>query len=178
MELEANKPLDAAAFTAICELLEIKREHVQRLANTNGASGEAMALVDNNQFVRRPKGNGLRHLMAALSEAGITIKPTSFDLVALPEGQRVDFMSIDSIRLALPAMKFIEVKTATQKRVKPDFSLFFFALTEGEIKAAEVLGNRHGVLLIHRATSASLLTTVPEILARARSTTWQVSVQL
>jgi hypothetical protein len=91
MELEANKPLDDAAFTAICDLLEIKREHVQRLANTNGASGEAMALIDNSQFVRRPKGNGLRHLMAALSETGITIKPTSFDVVALPEGSKGRF---------------------------------------------------------------------------------------
>lgn len=178
MELEASKPLGDAAFTTICELLEIKREHVQRFANANGAAGEARALVDNSHFVRRPKGNGLKHLMAALSETGITIKPTSFDVIALPEGQEVDFMRIDSIRLALPKMKFIEVKTANQKRVKHDFSSFFFALTEGEINAAEVLGYRHGVLLINRATNASLLTTVPEILARARSTTWQVSVQL
>lgn len=178
MGLEVGKPIDDAAFVTICELLEIRREHVQRLANTNGAAGEVLALVGNGRLVRRPKGEGLRRLMAALSDTGITIKPTSFDVVALPEGQNVDFMSIDSIRLALPEMRFIEVKTATQKRVKPDFSSFFFALTEGEIKAAEVLGNRHGVLLVHRTTKAFLLTTVPEILARARSTTWQVSVQL
>ena len=180
MELEANKQLDNAAFAAVFELLKMKREHVQRLANANGAAGESMALdlLEGSRFVRRPKGIGLRHLMAALAEIGITIKPTSFDVVALPEGQSVDFMSVDSIRLALPQMTFIEVKTANQQRVKPDFSSFFFALTEGEIRAAEALGSRHGVLLINRATNASLLTTVPEILARARSTTWQVSVQL
>jgi len=165
-------------FTTICELLELKREHVQRLANANGAAGEAMALIGNNRFVRRPKGSSLRHLMTALSATGVTIKPTSFDVIGLPECLEVDFTSVDSIRSALPEMKFIEVKTANQKRVKPDFSSFFFALTEGEIKAAEILGNRHGVLLINRATNASLLTTVPEILARARSTTWQISVQL
>lgn len=180
MELETNEPLDNTAFEAICELLKIKREHVQRLANINGAIGESIALglLDGSRFVRRPKGVGLRHLMAALSETGITIKPTSFDVVALSEGRNVDFTSLDSIRLSLPQMRFIEVKTANQKRVKPDFSSFFFALTEGEIRAAEALGSRHGVLLINRATNASLLTTVPEILARARSTTWQVSVQL
>lgn len=180
MEPEANKPLDNAAFAAVCELLKVKREHVKRLVNANGAAGESMALtlLDSSRFVRRPKGSGLKHLMTALSETGITIKPTSFDVVALPEGQSVDFMSLDSTRLALPQMTFIEVKTSNQNRVKPDFSSFFFALTEGEIRAAEALGNRHGVLLINRATNASLLTTVPEILARARSTTWQVSVQL
>ncbi|MDE1161981.1 MAG: hypothetical protein PW792_08550 [Acidobacteriaceae bacterium] len=141
MELEANKPLDNAAIVAICELLKTKREHVQRMANANGAAGESMALalLEGNRFVRRPKGTGLRNLMSALSEAGITIKPTSFDVIALPEGESVEFMSIDSVRIALPRMTFIEVKTANQKRVKPDFSSFFFALTEGEIKAAEAL---------------------------------------
>lgn len=120
----------------------------------------------------------MRMLMTALQQSGIAIKPTSFDLIALPAGLTVDFLDLDSVRSALPEMKFIEVKTANQSRVQTDFAGFFFALTEGEITAAEALGERHGVLLFNKTTGDQLLTSVPEILARARSTNWQLSVQL
>ena len=63
-------------------------------------------------------------------------------------------------------------------RVRPDFSGFFFALAEGELIASEALGSRHRVMLLNKATGTMLLTSVPEILMRAKSTNWQVSVQL
>jgi hypothetical protein len=83
-----------------------------------------------------------------------------------------------SITRWLPDMTFIEVKTANQKRVQPDFSGFFFALTEKEIQAYEVLGDRHCVVLFNAATEQMHRTSVAAILGRARSATWQVSVQL
>ncbi|GAB3836001.1 hypothetical protein GCM10028821_33690 [Hymenobacter jeollabukensis] len=75
-------------------------------------------------------------------------------------------------------MVFIEIKTANQARVKDDFSGFFFALTESEIAAAEALGTRHRVALFNNITGAALLTSVADIMARAKSSSWQVSVQL
>jgi len=116
--------------------------------------------------------------MAALRDSGIIIKRSSFDAIALPEGRTVDFTDADAVKSNLQDMVFVEIKTANQSRVRPDFSGFFFALTEGELFASEALGNRHRVMLLNRATGAMLLTSVPEILARARSTNWQVSVQL
>ena len=73
---------------------------------------------------------------------------------------------------------FIEIKTANQPRVKPEFAGFFFALTETEILVAEQLGGRHKVDLYNNLTGELLLTTVSEILGRSRSTNWQVSGQL
>src|ERR1700735_4950910 len=116
MELQPNKPLDGEVFVSICDLLEIKREHVKRLANTNGAAGEASVVTKHSLIVKRPKGILLKHLLAALAETGIFIKGSSFDVIALPEEQKVNFSDMDSIRAALPLMKFIEVKTANQKR--------------------------------------------------------------
>jgi len=75
-------------------------------------------------------------------------------------------------------MTFIEIKTANQGRVRADFSGYFFAFTEGEIEAAEALGNRHKVMLNNNLTGETLLSSVPELLVRARSTTWQLSIQL
>ncbi len=116
--------------------------------------------------------------MAALGESGVIVKRSSFDAIALPVGRVVDFTDAAAVKAGLPDMMFVEIKTANQARVRPDFSGFFFALTEGELAAAEALGSRHRVMLLNKATGTTLLTSVPEILARARSTNWQVSVQL
>lgn len=160
------------------ELINLKREHVKRLANQKGAAGEAEVLAANVHFVARPKGSALDTLMAALKQSGTIVKRTSFDAIALPVGRVVDFTDAAAVKVSLPDMVFVEIKTANQVRVRPDFSGFFFALTEGELIASEALGSRHRVMLLNKVTGTILLTSVPEILARARSTNWQVSVQL
>ena len=116
--------------------------------------------------------------MAALKESGIIVKRSSFDAIALPVGRMVNFTDAAAVKVNLPDMVFVEIKTANQARVRPVFSGFFFALTEGELIAAEALGSRHRVMLLNKATGTMLLTSVPEILVRAKSTNWQVSVQL
>lgn len=159
-------------------MLRQKREHVLRLANENGAAGETFLLAHDAQFLPRPRGTAMKYLLIALKEAGISIKPTSFDFLIAPEGLMINFADINSVRAALPQLTFLEIKTANQRRVMPDFKGFFFAITESEIAAAEVLGERHRVLLFNKATGTQLLTSVPEIVARSRSSTWQLSVQL
>ena len=67
---------------------------------------------------------------------------------------------------------------ANQTRVQPGFKGFFFALTESEIAAAERLGSRHRVALFNNSTGELLITSVPEIISRAKSMNWQLSVQL
>jgi hypothetical protein len=82
------------------------------------------------------------------------------------------------VRALLPQIAFIEIKTANQTRVQPGFAGFFFALTESEISAAELLGVRHRVALFNNLIGELLMSPVPDILARTRSMTWQLSVQL
>lgn len=153
-----------------------KRAHLQRLANTNGALGERGAVLAMKTWLPRPRRNELKLLLDLLAETGVRIRPSSFDAIAAPGP--VDFRDIDRLRAQLDDLVFIEIKTANQDRVKPGFGGFFFALTESEISAAEALGSRHRVALFNNRTGEVLLTSVPEILARSRSTNWQVSVQL
>lgn len=160
------------------ELLQSKRLHVDRLANEGGAAGETIALGEMDHWIRRPTGEGLKLLLDALEKRQTPIKRTSFDAVHIPGASDFDFTDVNKLEDVLPEMTFIEIKTANQERVKPDFSGFFFALTEGELMAAQVLGNRYRVALFNKRTGSILLTSVSDILTRSRSMNWQVSVQL
>lgn len=162
----------------LCDLVRAKRAHVERLANQNGAAGESVALSTMEHWVERPKGNGLKVLLAALRESGINIKGSSFDAISLPPTNDLDFTDTRAVQNALPNMCFVEIKSANQSRVKPGFGGFFFALTESEILAAEALGVRHRVALYNKLTGELILTSVAEIMAQAKSSNWQVSVQL
>lgn len=160
------------------ELIDLKRSHARRLANQNGASGEGLVLNSDRQLIKRPTGKQLQNLLAALAETGIQIRKTSFDALSVPADTVLDLDDIESVRAAVAGLVFVEIKTASQPRVKSDFSGFFFAFTEGELLAAEALGSRHRVILVNRETRQTLETTIAELLDRARSTNWQVSVQL
>jgi hypothetical protein len=160
------------------ELIQSKRAHVARLANQRGAAGEQASIEDMEHWVARPSGAALKILLEELRALGKEIKRSSFDALHIPNNSELNFLDPEAVRLALPTIDFIEIKTANQARVKPGFSGFFFALTESEIAASEALGPRHRVALYNKATSELQLTSVPEILARAKSSTWQLSVQL
>jgi hypothetical protein len=160
------------------ELIMSRRLHLTRCANTNGALGEQLTLRDMQSWIKRPTGPGLRVLLQELRAVGTEIKGSSFDALFVPQLPAIDFLDIDMVRTALPSMTFIEIKTANQTRVKPGFAGFFFALTESEIRAAQVLGTRHRVALYNRLTTELQLTSVDAILERAKSSTWQLSVQL
>lgn len=160
----------------LLEIIRAKRIHVDRLANERGAVGEVEALDKVEAWIPRPKGKALALLIRALADAGINIRGSSFDAIAT--SAMIDWQSLDSIRRAIPEMVFIEIKTSNQTRVKAGFEGFFFALTESEISAADQLGPRHRVALFNRLTGDMLFTNIPEILARTKSMTWQLSVQL
>jgi len=163
---------------SLVEIIKAKRAHLARFANQNGAAGEASVLAEMANWIPRPKGKALQVLLASLDASGISIKSSSFDAIALPPAYQLDFLNSSQVTAALPLMCFIEIKSANQSRVKPGFNGFFFALTESEISAADQLKERHRVALYNKVTGEVLLTSVTEILARAKSSTWQVSVQL
>lgn len=157
------------------ELIAQKRVHLARLAAKSGAAGEKEAILA-MAWVPRPKGAALKGLLQALTAAGTPIKASSFDALAI--SHPLDLHDAEAVAAALPTLAFIEIKTANQSRVQPGFAGFFFALTESEIAAAEVLGERHRVALHNNLTGELMLTSVPEIVAKARSMTWQLSLQL
>ncbi|MEW8294038.1 MAG: hypothetical protein AB2715_05210 [Candidatus Thiodiazotropha sp.] len=160
------------------EVIELKRRHLARFANESGAEGEVYAIESMNEWIPRPKGNELKILLSALKKSGIEIKRSSFDAISHPDAAHINFAMPSEVETALDEMVFIEIKTANQERVKDDFTGFFFALTESEIAASEILQERHKVALFNKRTGVIKMTTVPEIISCAKSTNWQVSVQL
>lgn len=149
-----------------------------RFANESGAKGEVYAVDSMNEWVPRPKGKELHILLSALKASGIEIKRSSFDAISHPNASHINYSSPEEVNSVVDELVFIEIKTANQERVKDDFTGFFFALTESEIAASEVLRERHRVALFNKRTGVIQMTTVPEIISRAKSTNWQVSVQL
>ena len=162
----------------LIDIIAEKRAHIARLANQGGAAGEIAALGEMKNWVQRPKGVGLKVLLTALRDSGIAIKGSSFDAIAFADSLSVDFTDVQQVAATLPAMSFVEIRSANQSRGKPGFEGFFFALTEAEILAAEALGSRHKVALFNKQTGDLRITSVPEILALAKSSNWQLSVQL
>jgi len=160
------------------DVIDLKKKHLARFANETGSIGEGKVVESMNDWVPRPKGEELKVLLTVLEEIGISIKRTSFDAISHPYAEDLDFTDHDVITNAISDMVFIEIKTANQERVKEDFSGFFFALTENEISASEALGEQHRVALFNKRTGVIKMTTIPDIVAKAKSSTWQVSVQL
>ena len=70
--------------------------------------------------------------------------------ISHPNATKIDFTDPDAIKAAIGEMVFVEIKSANQDRVKENFTGYFFALTESEIAASDVLGNRHVVILYNK----------------------------
>lgn len=135
------------------KIVQLKRRQLARLANQKGAAGELKILSESRDFVPRPTGQNLRNLLTALRETGVDLKKSSFDAIAVPDGVSVDFSNLVLLRQQITNLIFIEIKTASQSRVKDDFAGYFFAFTEGEVLAAEALGTRYKVLLVNTLES-------------------------
>ncbi|MEZ9266208.1 hypothetical protein AB4508_07595 [Vibrio splendidus] len=160
----------------ILDVIELNKVHLDRLSNQSGSNGEALAVEKYDDMIPRPRGKKLSNLLDVLAETGIEIKKTSFDALACPDG--LDLGNLESIRNLIDQIVFIEIKTTKRKNVTDNFTGYYFGLTESEIDASKVLGDRHKVLLFNLNNRNTLFTSVPEILDRAKSQTWQVSVQI
>lgn len=162
----------------IHQLVRDRRAHLHRLASSGGAAGELFMRSAGKNWIPRPRGKQMDALMNALERSATPIARTSFDFIELPLKCDLDLASETSWFQWLPQLVFVELKTSNQSRVTADFEGFFFSLTEKEIAAFELLRERHVVVLYNAVTGVELRTSVPALVARARSATWQLSVQL
>ncbi|MEZ8069171.1 hypothetical protein [Vibrio sp. FF145] len=79
----------------IIDILQLRKEHIDRLSSTSGSQGENLAIQKNQQWVERPKAKELNNLLSLLSKSGINIKRTSFNAIEIPEGVSIDFGCLD-----------------------------------------------------------------------------------
>ena len=157
--------------------LEEKRVKLSKAATTRGAEGEKDAMILFENLIDRPKGKDMKNLLDALTQLDLNIKSTSFDKID-SGGVNIDFSDVNHLVQILPRLTFVEVKSTDRASIPEDFSGYFFAITENEIDASIILGEQYRVLLINKVTGYKKWTTVQALLERAKSKTWQVSLNL
>ena len=87
--------------------------------------GETYVIDNLDNLIPRPKSKELKNLLSVLEETGISIKRSSFDAISHPSTKEIDFTNMNSIRDAITAMVFVEIKSANQYQVKEDFTGYF-----------------------------------------------------
>jgi hypothetical protein len=87
----------------------------------------------------------------------------------------VDLTDPAEVEKHLDQIKVFEVKS-TRKKLKADFSGYFFALTGAEILVAQSLKKQFGFVLVNTGTSQHLEISLSEIFARAKGIypTWSI----
>jgi len=120
-----------------------------------------------------PTGRQRQNLLVAFAKRGKVVYGKAFDLVKLSGS--VDLNDLAEVETHLDDIKVFEVKS-TRKKLRSDFSGYFFALTAAEVLVAQSLKKQFGFVLVNTATGEYLEMSLSEIFARAKGIypTWSV----
>ncbi len=115
-----------------------------------------------------------QNLLVAFASAGKVIYGKAFDVVRVTED--IDLDDIKAVERDLKKICLCEIKS-TRKRLKPDFSGYFFALTAGEVLVAQSLKKQFRFVLVNTITGDFAEFSLTEIFARAKGIypTWSIS---
>ena len=120
-----------------------------------------------------PTAKQRQNLLVAFAKRGKVVYGKAFDVVKL--SLPVDLADLAEVEKHLEQIKVFEVKS-TRKKVKSDFSGYFFALTAGEVLVAQSLKKQFGFVLVNTGTGEHLEMSLSEIFARAKGIypTWSI----
>lgn len=157
----------------------------EKITTQNGAEGEAnfssiaLKLFPEYKIVRRPVGAARKAFIEVTSELELDIPVTGFDFIGIPTKVNLPLNEKEVWTENILDMIFIEVKTSKQTRTKADFSNFLFSITHKEERVAEAVGpEKHRVVLVNSLTGVTCVTSIKELLLRAKSISRQITVQL
>ena len=87
----------------------------------------------------------------------------------------LDLNELAEVEKHLEHIRVFEVKS-TRKKLRSDFSGYFFALTAAEVLAAQSLKKQFGFVLVNTGTREHLEMSLSEIFARAKGIypTWSI----
>lgn len=159
---------------------DLSRVHRPRKPNTNrtrGTRGKAR-VMEMEGLWPRPLGKSMANLLWALKQMGKSIKGTSFDCLHIEKGVRVDFRDPESIRANLDRIRFVELKTSSRPDLAPDFARYFCSVTQAELDAGRILGERYMVLVYNLVTDSRMWLTMAELMAKAKTVTPSYAIRL
>ena len=137
------------------------------------AKAAAAILVAKKAGFIIPKGKQRQNLLVAFAKRGKVVYGKAFDVVKL--SAPVDLADLTEVEKHLEQIIVFEIKS-TRKKLKADFSGYFFALTAAEVLVAQSLKKQFGFVLVNTGTGEHLEMSLSEIFARAKGIypTWSI----
>ncbi len=120
-----------------------------------------------------PTGKQRQNLLVAFAKRGKVVYGRAFDVVKLSANVNLDELA--QTEKQLEHVMVFEIKS-TRKKLRPDFSGYFFALTAAEVLVAQSLKKQFGFVLVNTGTGEHLEMSLSEIFARAKGIypTWSI----
>src|SRR6266567_8422366 len=109
------------------------------------AKAAAAILVAKTAGFITPTGKQRQNLLVAFAKRGKVVYGRAFDVVKL--SSPVDLDNLAEVEKHLEQIRVFEVKS-TRKKLRPDFSGYFFALTAAEVLVAQSLKKQFGFVLV------------------------------
>jgi hypothetical protein len=137
------------------------------------AKDAAAILVAKKAGFIMPTGKQRQNLLVAFAKRGKVVYGKAFDVVKLSGSMNLDDLA--EIENQLEHVTVFEIKS-TRKKLRSDFSGYFFALTAAEVLVAQSLKKQFGFVLVNTGTSEHLEMSLSEIFSRAKGIypTWSI----
>ena len=137
------------------------------------AKAAAAILVAKKAGFIIPTGRQRQNLLVAFAKRGKVVYGKAFDVVKLSGPVVLDELA--EIEKHLEQVKVFEIKS-TRKKLRSDFSGYFFALTAAEVLVAQSLKKQFGFVLVNTGTGEHLEMSLSEIFSRAKGIypTWSI----
>lgn len=120
-----------------------------------------------------PTGKQRQNLVVAFAKKGKVVYGKAFDVVKLSASVNLDDLA--EIEKQLEHVTVFEIKS-TRKKLRSDFSGYFFALTAAEVLVAQSLKKQFSFVLVNTGTGEHLEMSLAEIFSRAKGIypTWSI----
>ncbi len=137
------------------------------------AKAAAAILVAKKAGFIIPTGKQRQNLLVAFAKRGKVVYGKAFDVIKF--SAPVDLDVLAEVEKHLEQIQVFEVKS-TRKKLRSDFSGYFFALTAAEVLVAQSLKRQFGFVLVNTGTRKHLEISLSEIFARAKGIypTWSI----
>lgn len=137
------------------------------------ANAAAAILVGKKAGFIIPTGKQRQNLLVAFAKKGKVVYGKAFDVVKL--SGPVDLNDLAEVEKQLAKITVFEIKS-TRKKLRPDFSGYFFGLTAAEVLVAQSLKKQFGFVLVNTGTREHVEMSLSEIFARAKGIypTWSI----
>ena len=137
------------------------------------AKAAAAILVAKKAGFIIPTGKQRQNLLVAFAKRGKVVYGKAFDVVKISAPVNLDDLA--EVEKHLEQIRVFEVKS-TRKKLRSDFSGYFFALTAAEVLVAQSLKKQFSFVLVNTGTREHLEMSLAEIFARAKGIypTWSI----